>query len=425
MSKNTIETSWERIFSEDQILEKLTNNEYFRVKSSRINEVKEARLMAKFDHESKLPNIFKQNKLSILPISRSEYIIGHFKTYFKIPEEKPTIKRIQQRRSLQSLKFKDITSESTSLNCVFAFGLLQDFTSDQNLVPTVSGRMSSSSFNFQIESSNRSQPIRIEVENSQIEIDGGYEGDNSLTIIEAKSYEPDDLLIRQLYYPFRLWRDKVAKEVKLIYLTHTNGIFHLREFEFLEKENYNSIRLAKQKRYVIEEEGEKFNLEDLEEIMNTVKFEEEPSLPFPQADSFERIITLCEIIDRDKSTLKQDIDLGSITNRQYHYYISAAKYLDLIQEKEDEITLSKKGKEVMSSSRVERQKKLARQILCHKVFYETIKKTLDEGNIPNKEEVVDIMKKNRIYRVDSEETYSRRSSTIASWVKWIFNQLEE
>ena len=47
-----------------------------------------------------------------------------------------------------------------------------------------SGRMSSSVFDFTINSGQNI--LKINVDNSQIEIDGGYEGDSSLNLIEAK-----------------------------------------------------------------------------------------------------------------------------------------------------------------------------------------------------------------------------------------------
>jgi len=85
------------------------------------------------------------------------------------------------------LIYKDITSEATAINCAFVSKILHDFTEEENLLPTVSGRMGSSSFSFDINSSNGLS--RINVENSQVEIDGGYEGDSSLNLIEAKNYE--------------------------------------------------------------------------------------------------------------------------------------------------------------------------------------------------------------------------------------------
>ena len=80
--KNDI--AWEKIFEKHNILEALQKDKLFKIKSSEINKVREARLMTKFDKEIDLPKIFKKNNLSILPIGRGEYVLGKFKTYFEI-----------------------------------------------------------------------------------------------------------------------------------------------------------------------------------------------------------------------------------------------------------------------------------------------------------------------------------------------------
>ena len=85
---------------------------------------------------------------------------------------------------MESIDYKDITSESIAINCAFVSKILHDFTGEENLLPTVSGRMSSSVFDFTINSGQNI--LKINVDNSQIEIDGGYEGDSSLNLIEAK-----------------------------------------------------------------------------------------------------------------------------------------------------------------------------------------------------------------------------------------------
>lgn len=136
--------------------------------------------------------------------------------------------------------------------------------------------------------------LKINVDNSQIEIDGGYEGDSSLNLIEAKNYISDDFLIRQLYYPYRLWSNKIGKRVRPIFLTYSNGIFHLREYEFVTPELYNSIRLIQHKKYAVQEGG--INVENIQNILDSIQVVKEPELPFPQADSFERVINLCELL---------------------------------------------------------------------------------------------------------------------------------
>ena len=42
--------------------------------------------MAEFDSAVQLPKIFSNNRLSVLPVSRSSRVIGRFDTYFDFPE---------------------------------------------------------------------------------------------------------------------------------------------------------------------------------------------------------------------------------------------------------------------------------------------------------------------------------------------------
>ncbi|MDM3851342.1 MAG: hypothetical protein PT118_16660 [Aphanizomenon gracile PMC644.10] len=72
--KNTKnDVAWEALFEKYSILQKINEIGYFEIESNSINEFRENRLMAKFDHYHTLPKIFKQHKLSILPISRNKF----------------------------------------------------------------------------------------------------------------------------------------------------------------------------------------------------------------------------------------------------------------------------------------------------------------------------------------------------------------
>lgn len=208
MSKSKNDIAWEKIFEKYCILDKLANNERISISSTEINQFREARLMTKFDHRSQLPKLFIDHNLSILPTSRGTYEIGKFKTFCDFNKDDIEITPIDFPTFLESIDYKDITSESIAINCAFVSKILHDFTGEENLLPTVSGRMSSSVFDFTINSGQNI--LKINVDNSQIEIDGGYEGDSSLNLIEAKNYISDDFLIRQLYYPYRLWSNKIG-----------------------------------------------------------------------------------------------------------------------------------------------------------------------------------------------------------------------
>ena len=425
MSKSKNDIAWEAIFEEYRILDRLAKNDRVSISSMEINEFREARLMTKFDHRSQLPELFVEHKLSILPTSRGTYEIGAFETFCDFNKEDVEIVPVNFPTFLESIDYKDITSESIAINCAFISKILHDFIGEENLFPTVSGRMSSSSFDFAINS--KQKTFRINVENSQIEIGGGFEGDNSLNLIEAENYISDDFLIRQLYYPYRLWSDKIVKRVRPIFLTYSNGIFDLREYEFTNPELYNSIRLLQHKKYALQERD--INIENIQNILDNVQVAKEPELPFPQADSFERVINLCELLKQKGFISKEDITHNyDFDHRQTDYYSNAAKYLGLIEGRCENqqigCTLTQDGIRIFNLPIVERQLEFVRLILSRAAFKNTLKLYFDKGDVPTKDEVIEIMKDARLYNIDSEQTYRRRASTVISWINWILELIE-
>ncbi|EKT3958465.1 hypothetical protein NTJ28_002480 [Flavobacterium psychrophilum] len=428
MSKSKNDIAWEKIFEKYNIIDNVLNNGHSIISSTNINEFREARLMTKFDHKSQLPKLFADNNLSILPTSRGGYVIGTFETFSDFNIDDVAVTPIEFPTFLESLDYRDITSEATAINCAFVSKILHDFTEEDSLLPTVSGRMSSSSFNFSINSG--TGLFNVNVGNSQIEIDGGYEGDNSLNLIEAKNYISDDFLVRQLYYPFKLWSGKIHKQVRPIFLTYTNGIFHLREYAFTNINHYNSLILVKHKKYVVQDGA--INIEIIQEILDKTKIVKEPEIPFPQADSFERVINLCELLKQKDFITKEEITQSyDFDARQTDYYSNAGKYLGLLETGKDSLSgqigcyLTPKGKQVFNINLIDRQKEFIKIIVSHSAFKQTLKLYFENGEMPTKENIVEIMKKSKLHKVGSDSTYFRRASTITGWINWIMNQIEE
>ena len=79
----------------------------------------------------------------------------------------------------------------------------------------------------------------------------------------------------------------------------------------------------------------------------------------------------------------------------------------------------------MSQNYINRQLSLVSQILEHRIFNTTLKMAFSYGKIPDKNEIIKEMKESSLYKVDSEETYKRRASTIRSWLEWIINLIQE
>jgi hypothetical protein len=420
MSSSKNDLAWEKLFEKYSILNRLANYERVAISSAEINAFREARLMTKFDHRSQLPELFAKHKLSILPTSRGTYEIGAFETFCDFNKEDVEIIPVEFPVFLESIDYKNIASESIAINCAFVSKILDDFTNEENLFPTVSGRMGSSSFNFAIKS-NRGA-VRISVENSQIEIDGGFEGKYSLNLIEAKNYISDDFLIRQLYYPYRLWSSKIAKRVRPIFLTYSNGVFDLREYEFTDPELYNSIQLIQHKKYAVRERD--ISIENIQNVLDNIQVSKEPELPFPQADSFERVINLCELLRQKGFLSKEDVTHNyDFDHRQTDYYLNAAKYLGLVEDRNENqqigCTLSQDGIRIFNLPIAERQLEFVRLILSRVAFKGTLKLYFDKGDAPTKDEVIEIMKNARLHGIASEQTYRRRASTVISWINWI------
>lgn len=419
------DTAWENLFDKYHVLAEIELNGQFVISANQIKEFREPRLMTKFDHKINLPNIFAANNLSILPITRGDYIISSFSAYKEFDEPSQDVQRISIPAHIQSLMPQFLVSEAIALNCANACGILNDFLEDDELVPTVSGRMSSGSFEFGINTALGTK--NITVSNSQIEIDAAYEGIHYLSLFEAKRDLSDDFLVRQLYYPFRVWSERVTKTIKPVFLIFSNGIFNLYQYKFEDPQNYNSLRLVKQKNYVIATE---ICLADIENLLRTVPLVQEPDISFPQADRMSRIVNLIELLN-EKPMTKQDITSEyAFDERQTNYYTDAGRYLGLIDKTHDEdgnilFQLSAFGHRIMGLEYKERQLAIVTQILMHKVFNETLKLHLQCGEMPDKQTIIQIMKRSNLYHVEADSTYLRRSSTVIGWVNWILGIIEE
>ncbi|MEO8893477.1 MAG: translation elongation factor [Coleofasciculaceae cyanobacterium] len=425
MSKTKNDLAWETLFEKYNILEEVSSKGCFEIESSKINQVRESRLMAKFDHSVNLPLIFRDNNLSILPISRSKYVIGNFDTHFRV-EYHNDIEDVlvDFPEDIESIDYTNLYSESSALNCAFNARIIEHLIGEI-VSPTVSGRMSTGSFTFNI--NNLVKGITsIFVNNSQCEIDAGFESENFLVLIEAKNYSVDDFLIRQLYYPYRLWAEKVSKKVIPVLMTYSNDIFSFFIYKFEDILNYNSITFVEQKNYVID--SEQIQLNDVDKAFNTVNIVTEPDkIPFPQADIFERVIDLLSLLMEKDLTKEEITESYQFDRRQTRYYTDAGRYLGLISKSKNSISqeriysLTDEGKIILRKRHKVKNLELIKSILKHRVFYEAFKLTLNNGEIPGKQAVCQVMQESNLGI--NKTTIARRSTTVRSWLEWIWSQI--
>lgn len=417
--------SWIKLFDKYNILSKIREDGSYIISARQIKEFREPRLMTKFDHKVNLPQIFKEENLSILPISRGEYIISTFSAYKEFGELSSDKEYVTVPSHLQSLAPKFITNEAIALNFANACKIIADFVEDDGIMSTINGRMGSGSFDFNINTNCGRK--KITVNNSQIEIDAAYEGVDCLSLFEAKTNLSDDFIIRQLYYPYRTWLNRITKPIKTIFLVFSNGIFNLYQYQFCHYLDYNSIELVKQKNYLI---IENISLQDIVHILQNIQIVNEPKIPFPQADRMDRIINLIELLNEHEMTKQEITSRYEFDERQTNYYTDAGRYLNFIEKfnsSDGNITfkLSPLGNHIMQLSYKERQLEVIKQILSHRVFNLVLDLYLSNGTIPDKNIIVQIMENSHLNNVEAKSTYIRRSRTVTGWINWIISTIDD
>ncbi|MFW6272583.1 MAG: type II restriction enzyme, partial [bacterium] len=309
MKDKSVSDHWNDIFNDYSILETIKKDGCFYISAQEIKKHKEPRLMTKFDHSKNRPEIFKKNKLGILPVDNGMYVIGKFSLYKTLPkteDDKPKFMKLPS--FLESIDPENIYSENNALNVALLSGMISDLVGE-DVYETISGRMRSSKFSFYVNSEN--EKSHIEVKKPQIEIDGGFESTNNIIVVEAKNSQPEDFIIRQLYYPYRFWKMKVNKEILPVFFTYKNGVYTFYIYKFKEDDNYSSIELVEKLSYVIDYE----NIHIIKRNKLDMQTEGK-DVPFPQADTFNRVKELIDLIADGYKTAKEIAEFYDIAQRQ-------------------------------------------------------------------------------------------------------------
>jgi hypothetical protein len=416
-----INDKWEILFDKYNIDQRVKSDGLFYITADQIREVKEPRLMTKFDTKESLPTVFHK-RLAILPVTRGTYVIGEFCLYEDFPDTKPDITQMTAAKIpdyFETIDINDIRSEAGAINVMGITGILDNFLGEANMVQTVSGRMGSGSFDFTVNGLNKNCH-NIHVQNSQIEIDGGFENQNVFILVEGKNVVHSNFLIRQLYYPFRTWHEKIVKPIRPVFMIYSNNIFRLLEYEFTVSHNYSSIRLIQEQNYSLEDID--ISLEDLNMVYQATTIKPEPKVTFVQADSFYKVISLVENIADSPMTAPEIADLFGFDERQSDYYFNACKYLGLAEKNRTEdgikVCITPLGKRLLKLKYKARQLEYARLILEHQIFNEMFGVLLNSGQLPDKNLLKHRMKE---LGVCSDSLISRRASSVRGWLLWLLH----
>ena len=409
---------WLRILAAGYDAE-LERRGYFYIGARELEQLsgRQPRLMAKHDFSTSRPWIFQRLRLGIVPVSRSEYLVGRFNLYERFPEtQRGEVRTLELPAGLDTLSLEAVSSEAVALNGASASGMLEDFLGCAPLQATVAGRMSTRGIKVRLPDLG----VEVAVDRAQMEIDGGFESLEHLVLVEAKNHLSDDFNIRQLYFPYRRFQQRLAKDVVPIYLVYSNGIFHLYRYEFRDPADFRSIALVDSARYALS--ASHLDAQAALDIVRAVAPEPEPAVPFPQANSFERVVNLLELIalqPLSKAEITQRYDFDP---RQADYYANAARYLGLAEPVEDTWEPTEHGRRVIEQpQRDARNAALIRALAARRVFREALELSLARGAVASTAEICAAMDGLGL----SLATSRRRASTVARWAQWVLDTVVE
>ncbi len=247
-------SSWKKIFKDYNILNHDFSKSPFKLSAFDIKKScqkfkntveKEVRILCKQDTRESRPDIFKKNKLFLLPVKNGYYNIIKGEGYIDIPEITTDIKNYNSKLDFNLETSVVGNSEMQHLDFAYASSLIRGFMDDPTLVLTIRGRKYTPEFDFFVGEQ------KIIVKGVQTEVDAGYEGKKQIVLVEAKSPGTSNTIIRQLYYPYRQWKSYTDKKIVTLFFERDmkKNSYSIWCFEFSNEKNYNSIKLIKSNKY--------------------------------------------------------------------------------------------------------------------------------------------------------------------------------
>lgn len=248
--------SWEKIFKDYNILEHDFSKGPFELTALQIKIAcqefrstveKEVRILCKQDTRESRPQVFKDNDLFLLPKKNGSYYIVKGEGYVDIPKITTEIEDYMSKLDFKLESSMVGDSEMQHLDLAYASSLVRTFMDDPSLLLTIRGRKYTPNFTFYVGEQ------RLSVESVQTEVDAGYEGRDKIVLIEAKNSDVTNTIIRQLYYPYKQWKQQTSKDVYLLFFDRdkNSDVYNIWQFEFEDENDYNSIKLVKSGRYRI------------------------------------------------------------------------------------------------------------------------------------------------------------------------------
>lgn len=421
---SALDGAWESLFDRLGLLSRIREEGVVRLTGAELGDAADPRLMGELERSGQLPALLRRSGMSLLPLGPEEWAVGLLDTHrcVSCADARP---RPVPETGLVSLERDRLYSTDTLLRFCLCGGIFDKLLGGR-AYPTAAGAMPSGRFSFRVRSTAApGQAYSLCADRAPSGIDCVLESRDALCLCAARGTAAEALPICRLYYPYRTWRARTDKPVIPVFLVRSGDLLHLFRYAFPDEGDLSSLSLVSHTAYTFADES--ITVAHVRQLWQSTRPAPEPDLPFPQADTFPRLIDLLGALwegplERAQIPLRCEIDA-----RQADYYIHAAQYLGLADcvagVPGAPLCLTDEGRRILGLPWRARCLALIACIFRRPVFHRAFGRALQLGDAPNRELVIRLMLECGLPL--NETTLARRASTVRGWVSWILAQCGE
>lgn len=395
-----------KIFNQENILSQIERDWFYDIEAKKIKEIsgREPRLMTKIDYKENLPDMMKENKLSILAIKNWWYRISKADPFREINVIKPeNVKIVAPNNNYKTINPYQITTESQALDVCYVNGILDDVFDEKTNLTIRWRQRNEMDLKFQIDD------VDFNINWVQIEVDWWYEGQKTINLVEAKIWSRGNINIRQLLYPELYWKEKVpAKNTKTFLMYYEEPYFYFLPFSS-DKSGFCKIDYTKIKIFRFKPTEEVFELYSIQVNEEQINHK----APFPQADDFKKVLAMLTYIGGGVSSKSELQLLFDIDKRQIDYYFNVLNWMNICSYNGDIITLTNVWNTVFDMPSNKKLQTMAKIVFSDKIFNDALKKWMNGINDKDFEK----------RKVSTVTTRERRKKTVKSWVEFFKENL--
>lgn len=403
---------WVKIFS-DLHLDASSDVNYVTARQVKQISQREARNMAYMDERAKLPSVFEENSLFILPVSNGRYAIVRGSGYHDLEADSVRYEDYEPAFPPGASVIDPEKSEGSAVSYAWNTGIIAHVTGNKSQLLGPPGRFALDPFDFRVDGS-----VKLHQAGAQAEIDGFFYSDNSACVMEFKARECTDFLVRQLYYPYRHWVGRAGRyrwtRVRPFFVEFTMDptLFRFFEYEFEDPLDYESIRLVSARGVRVKATNRP--------LRGLLDVSPDPSLRTmtPQADKVERVLRVPLLVGAGRANAYLVAESEGFTKRQSSYYRRAAEALGLVVQKGASYELTDIGRRFASADRVRQSEIAAFQIAKIPAFHDILSSLATSGG----EQITRARIGRLLERNDPRihgSTVPRRTTTVVAWLRWL------